>query len=75
MTQSDAVAKPMGVRRRAVRERLERKAARAVGLAAFHASLARLKSVIDSAIAEGLKTMTAEELSRRLTAFDRGGVK
>jgi hypothetical protein len=52
------------------RARLERKVARESGLAAFDASLARLKSVIDGAIPEGLKTMTAEELSRRLTAFD-----
>lgn len=63
----------MSVRRRAIRERMERKAAREAGLAAFDASLARLKSVIDSAIADGLKTMTAEELSRRLTALQRSG--
>lgn len=57
----------MGVRRRAVRERLERKRARAKGIAEFNASLDHVKHVVDGAIAEGLKTMTSEEFSRRLT--------
>ena len=61
----------MGVRRRAVRERLERKAAREAGLVAFDASLARLKAVIDGAIAEGLTKLSAVELAERLTAFDQ----
>lgn len=60
----------MGVRRRAVRERVERCRKRAQGLIEFDASLARLKRVIDEAIAEGLKTLSPEEFARRLAAVD-----
>lgn len=64
----------MGVRRRAVRERLERKRVRDKGIAEFNASLANVKRVVDEAVAEGLKTMTPEEFSRRLATGDGEGV-
>ena len=60
----------MGVRRRAVRERVERNQRRQEELAAFDASLARLKRVIDEALAEGLTKLSNEEFCRRLTAND-----
>ncbi len=60
----------MGVRRRAVRERVQRDRKRREQLAAFDASLARLKRVIDEALAEGLTKLSNEEFCRRLTAND-----
>lgn len=56
----------MGVRRRAVRERVARKAAYDKGFADFSASLAACKRVVDAALAEGLTTITPEEFARRL---------
>lgn len=64
----------MGVRRRAVRERVERKAKLDKGFAEFSASLDRIKRVVDEAIAEGLKTLTPEEFARRLDAIDGGAM-
>jgi hypothetical protein len=59
----------MGVRRRAVRERLQRKAAYEKGMADFNRSLARCKRVVDEALAEGLKTLSREEFGRRLATI------
>lgn len=53
-----------------MRERVERKAARDKSWAEFGASLARIKKVVDDAIAEGLKTLTPEEFSQRLKTLE-----
>jgi hypothetical protein len=58
----------MGVRRRAVRERLERKSKMDKGRAEFNASLAKMQRVLNAAAAEGLKTMSQEEFYRRYQA-------
>jgi hypothetical protein len=62
----------MGVRRRAVRERVARKAAFDKGLVEFSAQLARVKRVVDEAIAEGLTTLTNAEFAARLPAVETG---
>ena len=59
----------MGVRRRAVRERVERAQRNAKDYADFSESLARIKRVVDEAIADGLTNLTPEEFGRRLRAF------
>jgi hypothetical protein len=56
----------VGVRRRAVRERIERKKAFEIGLAKFNRSLDATKRVVDAAIAEGLRTLSREEFANRL---------
>lgn len=58
----------MGVRRRAVRERVEREKERRRQVAEFSASLDRIRRVVDAALAEGLTAMTQEEFERRLQA-------
>jgi hypothetical protein len=57
----------VSVRRRAVKARLERNAAREISIAKFNKSLNALKRVVDNALAEGLKTLSDEEFARRLT--------
>jgi len=58
----------MGVRRRAVRERVERERQRAKQVAEFSASLDRMRRVINAAVENGEKNMAQEEFERRLQA-------
>ena len=56
----------MGVRHRAVRERLQRKAAYDAGLREFDHAIGASKRVVDKAIAEGNTHMDREEFAKRL---------
>ena len=59
----------MSVRRRNIQARLERERAMAAGRAETDASLARMKRVLDEAIAEGLTQLSQEEFWRRYHAI------
>jgi hypothetical protein len=60
----------MGIRNRAVRERIAKAAARSANFDEFSRSLARIQRVVDEAIDEGLETLSTEEFSERLRKLE-----